>query len=286
MPELPEVETVRRGLEPRLKGRIIVGGEVPSPKILKPPVSDPAEFLAAVRGERIQNIRRRGKHLIFGLESGYALVSHLKMRGHMRVTGVSAAATAGAPEMPEKFLRLRLDLDDGAQFRFYDIWGWGEMRLVRDTPEEIARWVPALGTMGPEPLSDDFTPDALRQTAERHAKTSIKACLLNQDVVAGIGNIYADESLHRTGIAPSRRAGALTSDEWRRLHDQIRAVLGEAVGGSGTVSDNFFDTKGEPGKYVPRVYDRAGKTCLECGATLVGSRIAGRATVSCPNCQV
>lgn len=286
MPELPEVETVRRGLERRLVGKVIVGGVVPSPKILRAPVTGPSEFLTALRGQRIQNVRRRGKHLIFTLGNGYALVSHLKMRGHMRVVGEGRSTPVdGAEQMPEKFLRLALDLDDGSQFRFYDIWGWGEMRLVPDREEEIARWVPALSTMGPEPLSDEFTADRLREAAGRHAKTSIKACLLNQDVVAGIGNIYADESLHRAGIDPSRRAGSLNPDEWRRLRQEIRAVLTEAVEGSGTVSDNFFDTKGEPGRYVPRVYDRAGKPCLVCGTTLVGSKITGRSTVSCPKCQ-
>ena len=285
VPELPEVETVRRGLERTLVGKVIVGGAVASPKILKPPIADPSQFIAAVRGDRIQNVRRRGKHLIFGLESGYSLVSHLKMRGHMRVTRAAEPVAAGPQETPEKFLRLSLDLDDGSQFRFYDIWGWGEMRRVRDTQEEIARWVPALATMGPEPLSEDFTGDALRQAAGRRANSSIKACLLDQDVVAGIGNIYADESLHRAGIDPSRRAGSLTPAQWERLRDQIRAVLGEAVGGSGTVSDNFFDTGGEPGRYVPRVYDRAGEPCLACGTTLVRTKVAGRTTVSCPKCQ-
>lgn len=283
MPELPEVETVRRGLAHRLVGRVIVDGDVPSPKILKSPVTDPQEFLAAVRGARVQNVRRRGKHLIFGLDNGYALVSHLKMRGHMRVLG-KESKSGGAPD--DKFLRLVFDLDDGSQFRFYDIWGWGEMRLVPDNPRAIEAAVPALASMGVEPLSEDFTVEALRKAAARHPKTTVKACLLNQDVVAGIGNIYADESLHSAGIEPSRPAGSLTDAEWKRLHHAIRTVLGEAVQGKGTVSDNFFDTSGVPGGFVPRVYDRGGQPCLTCGTTLTKKKIAGRTTVSCPSCQL
>lgn len=289
MPELPEVETVRRGLARGLVGRTIVGGDVPSPKILRPPVSDPEQFLAAVRGQRIQNVRRRGKHLIFGLGNGYALVSHLKMRGHMRIVNEKdfAHGAVGAPAdgPADKFLRLAFELDDGSEFRFYDIWGWGEMRLVPDSPEAIARAVPAIASMGPEPLSDEFTVEALRQAAGRHAKTSIKASLLNQDVVAGIGNIYADESLFRAGINPARRVETLTAEEWERLHAAIREILSKAVGGHGTVSDNFFDTSGAPGRYAPKVYGRGGEPCPVCGEPLRSARVAGRATVFCARCQ-
>src|SRR5579862_7594773 len=161
VPELPEVETVRRGLERGLVGKVIVGGAVLVPKLLKPPVTNPAQFLEELRGQRVENVRRRGKHLIFGLSNGYALVSHLKMRGHMRVLGFGKDRDAES----DKHLCIALDLDDGSQFRFYDIWGWGEMRLVPDHPAEIAAYVPALATMGVEPLSEEFTVGELKRAA-------------------------------------------------------------------------------------------------------------------------
>ncbi len=284
MPELPEVETVRRGLELCLVGKTIVDGSIPVPKLLKPPMTDPAQFLDQVRGLGVQNVRRRGKHLIFGLSNGYALVSHLKMRGHMRV--LCPGQDREQDTANGKYLCIVLDLDDGSRFEFRDIWGWGEMRLVPDDPGAIEKYVPALATMGVEPLSEDFTAEELRRAALRHPKTTIKACLLNQDVVAGVGNIYADESLHRAKIKPQRLAGDLSEAEWASLHREIRSVLQQAVVGQGTVSDNFFDTQGRPGKYVPRVYDRADLPCLECGATLVRTKVAGRGTVYCPSCQL
>lgn len=274
MPELPEVETLRRGLERHLTGAVIARTRVPVPKILKGPVADPAAFDAALRGRRIESVRRRGKHLIFALAPGYYLLLHLKMRGQLLVVPRA--------QDDEKYLVAAVELADGRELRFHDMWTWGEMRLL-DAPALDAH--PPLRSMGPEPFSDEWTPRALRESLVRRPRAAVKAALLDQTVVAGVGNIYADESLFRARISPSRPAGSLTETEANRLHAVIRAVLEEATDGGGTTSDNYVDTDGRVGRYTPRVYDRAGEPCSRCGGTLLRTKITGRGTTYCPACQ-
>ena len=187
----------------------------------------------------------------------------------------------------DKYLALGITVgadQDGEpqEMRFHDIWTWGEVRLL-----EVAELQshPSLAAMGPEPLSDSFTGETLRTSLSRRPKTAVKAALLDQEVLAGVGNIYADESLFRAGILPQRKSATLTVDEAESLAREIRTVLGEAIGDGGTVSDNFFDTAGSPGKYQPQVYDRGGQPCIKCGTTLDRTRIGGRGTVYCANCQ-
>ncbi len=275
MPELPEVETLRRGLERHLTGRTITGVRVPVPKMLKGEIADPAAFAAALRGRRVENIGRRGKHLIFRLESGYCLLLHLKMRGQLLV--------AMQNEAEGKYLAAVLEMDDGRELRFHDMWTWGELRLL--TLSELAAH-PPLAAMGLEPLSEEWTPDALHRSLSRRPRVSVKAALLDQAVVAGVGNIYADESLFRAGISPQRPAGAVSEGEASRLHHEVRAVLTEAIDGGGTTSDNYVDTDGRAGRYLPRVYDRAGQSCVQCGTPLVRTKVIGRGTTSCPSCQI
>ena len=277
MPELPEVETVRRGLAVNLVGKRIVACTVQVAKLLKPPVTDSEEFATKVTASRIENVRRRGKHLIFGLDSGYAVMAHLMMRGHFVMS-----AHGDIPLDP--YLGLSFELDDGSHCRYHDIWGWGEFRLLRDDPIEQVRYIPALGRMGQEPLSATFNGESLHTSAGRR-QTTIKAALLDQSIVAGIGNIYADESLHRAGIRPDRQVDDLTDSEWDVLGDSIAKVLEEAVAMGGTVSDEFVRPDGRPGAYVPLVYGRGGKACNQCGTPLVRVKIVGRGTVYCPSCQ-
>jgi len=162
------------------------------------------------------------------------------------------------------------------------MWTWGEMRLV--TAQELAAH-PALIGMGPEPLEEAWLPSQLSAGLVRRPKTAIKAALLDQAVVAGVGNIYADESLFRAGVQPLRPAGSLSEAEIGRLHRAIRQVLGEATAGGGTMSDNYVDAEGQIGRYVPRVYDRGGQPCVSCGAALTRVRVVGRGTVYCAACQ-
>ena len=274
MPELPEVETLRRGLERHLVGRTLGRASIRVAKMVKGTLSDPAVFTDRLSGARILSVGRRGKHLIIALDSGYYLLFHLNMRGQLLVT---------ASEAPEqKHLAATFPLDSGTDLRFYDTWTWGEMRLL--TPTELAAH-PALSAMGMEPLSPEWTPEQFSRSLAKRAKTAIKAALLDQAVLAGVGNIYADEALYRARIQPVRLAGSLTPPETAHLHREIRAVLSEAIGGGGTTSDNYVDAEGRIGRYAPRVYDRGGKPCLSCGEALTRIRVIGRGTVYCASCQ-
>lgn len=274
MPELPEVETLRRGLERHLTGRMLGTTRIRVPKMLKGTLSDPAVFSERLQGARIESVGRRGKHLIIALDSGYYLLFHLNMRGQLLVTPGT---------MPEaKYLAAAFPLDDGNELRFHDMWTWGEIRLV--SWEELAAH-PALSSMGPEPLSEDWTPTNFAEGLAKRSKVAIKAILLDQGLVAGVGNIYADESLYRAGIHPLRPAGSLNETETKRLHREIRAVLFEATNGGGTTSDNYVDAEGQIGRYTPRVYDRGGRPCLSCGQVLTKIRVAGRGSVYCTSCQ-
>jgi formamidopyrimidine-DNA glycosylase len=274
MPELPEVETLRRGLERDLAGHRISEARLPIPKMLKGVITDPSMLAQKLQGCRIESLGRRGKYLIFTLDCGYYLLLHLKMRGQLLVV------PAEAPDA--KYLAVALKTEDGRELRFHDMWRWGEIRLL--TPDELASH-PGLAGMGPEPFSEEWTPQVFGQSLAKRPRTAIKAALLDQAVVAGVGNIYADESLFRSGIRSLRPAGSLSAEEVSRLHQEIRSVLGEATEGGGTTSDNYVDAEGQVGRYVPRVYDRGGEPCIVCGATLERIKVTGRGTVYCPSCQ-
>lgn len=274
MPELPEVETLRRGLERHLMGRTLGLVRVRIAKMLKGTFYDPVVFSERLQGRRVESVGRRGKHLIIALDSGYYLLLHLNMRGQLLVT---------PSETPEgKYLAAAFPLDDGRELRFHDMWTWGEMRMA--SREELAAH-PALSTMGPEPFSEEWTPLHFLTALARRPKTAIKTILLDQSVVAGVGNIYADESLYRARIHPLRPAASLDKPETERLHREIRAVLYEATDGGGTTSDNYVDAEGQVGRYTPRVYDRNGQPCFSCGQPLTKIRVTGRGTVFCATCQ-
>lgn len=257
-----------------MAGRTITGVRVLVPKMLKGTVTQTPQLSQILQGTTVQTVGRRGKHLIIALDSGYYLLLHLKMRGQLSVV------PSGAPD--EKYLAAEFTLNSGQAVRFADMWTWGEVRLL--TAGELNTHPPLL-VMGQEPLSPEWTPQSLRQSLSRRAKSSVKAALLDQGVVAGVGNIYADESLFRAGIAPGRPAGSLSTEEIACLHREVRAVLTEATDGGGTTSDNYADAQGQVGRYIPRVYDRGGQPCRTCGAPLTRIKIVGRGTTFCPACQ-
>jgi formamidopyrimidine-DNA glycosylase len=196
------------------------------------------------------------------------------MRGHLVIQ------PPGAPD--EKYLAVGITFDNAEEMRFYDIWTWGEVRLL--SGEGLAGHA-SLAGMGVEPLSSSFTSPHLAQNLARRMRTPVKAALLDQSVVAGIGNIYADEALFRSGIRPDRRSGTLNVVEVNRLTYAIRAVLACAVASGGTASDEYKNTERQPGRYVPDVYDRGGQKCPSCQAVLTRTRVGGRGTVYCPSCQ-
>jgi formamidopyrimidine-DNA glycosylase len=289
VPELPEVETLRRGLERSIQGRQIAEVVVANAKVLKG--QSEAVFRERLCGATIGEIRRRGKYILVDLASqstnapttqdtpSHVLCIHLKMRGQLILE------PSRTPPGPYHCVSLKLEhresQEEEQSLRFYDMWTWGEMRAL--TPAELQA-VSGLTEMGPEPLDAGWNGDVLRAKLGTR-RGPIKPALLDQKVVAGVGNIYADESLFRCGIRPERAVNGLTVDETDRLSQAIRKVLTDAVGGGGTMSDEYVDLSGVAGRYVPQVYDRGGHPCENCGTTLTKIRLGGRGTVYCPACQ-
>ncbi|MBC8103345.1 MAG: bifunctional DNA-formamidopyrimidine glycosylase/DNA-(apurinic or apyrimidinic site) lyase [Cytophagales bacterium] len=290
VPELPEVETVRRGLERTVLDRRIVEVTVRNAKVLKG--QSEAELRERTVGRLITQAQRRGKYLLLPLADtetnrltvpedsspSFFLCIHLKMRGQLRVEA------SDAEPGPYHCVTLLLEEALGGRkaLRFYDMWTWGELRALRQ--EEIGTLAPSLAQMGEEPLEPSWGAANLGAKL-RGRKTAIKPTLLDQRVVAGVGNIYADESLFLSGIHPERPANSLSPEETDRLAQAVRTVLTEAVEGGGTTSDNYFDVAGLPGRFTPQVYDRGGEPCSNCATTLTRIRLAGRGTVFCERCQ-
>ena len=278
MPELPEVESVRRQLVPLVTGRTIVGTErdpYPARRI--------GEVGRAVGGT-IREVRRRGKFLLLPLAGARPahpseLVIHLGMSGILRVLSADDAEGLVAPPT---HVRVRLLLDDGRALVLRDARRFGRVTVV--DPGDHASAAPALATLGPEPLSDDFTVDGLAQGLAT-SRASVKSRLLDQRLVAGVGNIYADESLWRSGIHPdARRVGRVRA---QRLHTAVRDVLAAAVEREGTSFRDYQLVNGQSGRYLTEldVYGRAGLPCRRCGTTLRGTVVAQRGTTFCPRCQ-
>jgi formamidopyrimidine-DNA glycosylase len=268
VPELPEVETVARMIRPRLVGRTITGGRV----LWERTVGDSRAFLRALRGATVRDVGRRGKYVVARLEPEGWLVGHLRMTGRMHVE------RAGWD--PGAFAKVRLDLDDGTAFHFLDVRKFGRLWYVRDLAE-------LLDELGPEPLGPEFTAERLLDDL-RARKRLLKPLLLDQTFVAGIGNIYADESLFRARLHPLLRSDRVTREQAVRLHREIRATLTEAIEREGSSFDAFYRTpEGNPGSYQDQflVYGRAGEPCPACGTRIRRLVVAQRGTHLCPTCQ-
>lgn len=280
MPELPEVETVRRTLYDKVVGRTITEVELLTPRQIWHP--DPATFRAEVEGARFVEIERRGKYLLFTLAAGgeggggtATLVGHLRMSGRLYVCD---------PALPrDKHTHVVFRLDSGLELRYEDQRKFGGFHLLGPAGEGMP---PGLITLGPEPLSEAFTSNGL-SAALAGKKSPIKAALLDQRVVAGLGNIYVDEALFGAGIHPERQAGSLTDAELERLHHEIRAVLEKAVAKRGTTFSLYFAGDGAPGDMYDelQVFDRTGEPCPRCATPLVKLAVAQRGTHVCPSCQ-
>ena len=275
MPELPEVETYVRDLAPEIAGRAVIAAQVMWPRIIAAPTAE--AFPARIAGLRFTGFGRRGKYMLLGLSDDTTLVVHLRMTGKLLIV------PGNTP--PDPHTHVVLTLDDGRALHYNDSRKFGRFWLVAD-PEALLA-----GKLGPEPLSDDFTPaDFAARLAGRQAP--IKALLLDQALVAGIGNIYADEALFHAGIHPARPGGALSGAEIARLHAAIRAVLSEAIARHGSSlgdssQQNFLRPGGTPGGYQEEhaVFHRTGQPCLRCGAIIERIVIAQRSTHFCPVCQ-
>jgi len=273
MPELPEVETVRRTLAARVGDRVLEEILWLDPRILKECGAE--AFQALLPGHRIARYGRRGKYLLLEMDHGPLLVVHLGMTGQM------LAVSPDEPVQPHTHLRIRLE--GGVELRYRDVRRFGRLRLIPSgNPLEVS----GLARMGPEPLDPAFTENAWLEYLEGRRGT-LKPLLLDQHFLAGIGNIYADESLFDAGLSPLRDLESLSRQERIRLYHSIRRILEEAVSAGGSSIRDYVDSRGRQGSYqqVHRVYGRGGQICMACGGLLGTCRLAGRTTVYCPCCQ-
>ena len=261
MPELPEVETVRLGLISLIPDKTVKAVTSDNPKSFP---NAPADIKSFLIGVKVATVRRRAKVLIIDLDSGYSLVTHLKMTGQL-------------------VFRANDDFGDSRLF-FNDQRKFGWMRLV---PTLEITSIDFFRKVGPEPLADDFTAKDFIKRLQRRPRSNIKAVLLDQTVIAGVGNIYADESLFAAGIHPLSLAGQIPKKKLETLFHELQAVLRLAIEKGGSTDRNYVDAKGRQGSYLDfaKVFRRDGQACLVCGTIIEKSRVAGRGTHTCPTCQ-
>ena len=271
MPELPEVETVRTGLEPLLTGRRLDSVEIRDVRLTAP--DDPHAIAAELEGERVEAVERRGKYLVVRFESGRTLLAHLRM------TGSFLHATNG----DDQYVRAVVKLDDGENVAYRDVRRFGTWRLLE--PDELGPYLDF--RLGPEPLGPRFDAAWLGRRLEGR-RAPVKAALLDQRTVAGLGNIYADEALSRARIHPLRPAGELTHEEVARLTRAVRGALRLGIERQGATLTDYRRPSGEEGgmQHEFRVYGREGEPCDRCGTPIAKTRAGGRGTWYCPRCQV
>jgi formamidopyrimidine-DNA glycosylase len=276
MPELPEVETIRRQLAPQLEGRVLERIEVLDPRWCDP--APPAELAAALNGRRIERVNRRGKYLVAELWDEVFLVMHLRMTGNLLLVATGEAA---GPEPP--YVRVRMVLDSGASVLFCDARRFGTGVALLGAEARDAYFSERLGV---EPLGPAFTADALRELAAGR-RAPVKAFLLTQERIAGVGNIYADEALFRARIHPLRPVGTLRRRQIGELRDAVVESLEAGIDARGATIDDFRDVDGARGSFQDRflVHRRAGEPCPRCGRPIRKLRAAGRGTYVCERCQ-
>ena len=287
MPELPEVETVRRGLSDLIIGKVIAAEQHDTPKGFPNAPGDVALFLV---GATITAVRRRAKVLLVDLSTEYTLVIHLKMTGQLvyrgeRVFGAGHPNESLIGMLPDRSTRVTITFTDGSHLYFNDQRKFGWMRLM---PTLEVPNIDFMKKVGPEPLEADFTAQEFTTRFSRRSKTSIKAALLDQTVVAGVGNIYADESLWGAKIHPKRLVGTVSDDEFTSLYTELRAVMNLAIEKDGSTDKNYVNAEGKRGSYMDfaRVFRREGQSCPRCHAEIIKFKAAGRGTHVCPVCQV
>lgn len=286
MPELPEVETVRLGLQRLLPSRRIESVDFDTPKSFPNSPHDVQEFLI---GATVMQVRRRAKVLMIDLSTEYSLVIHLKMTGQLVFRG-SESFGAGHPndsligDLPDKSTRVTLVFTDNAKLFFNDQRKFGWMRLMPTI--EIPN-IDFMKRVGPEPLSDDFTADVFIDRIMRRKNTTVKAAILDQTVLAGVGNIYADESLFAANIHPASIVGAIPKARLRALHHEIKAVLALSIEKGGSTDRNYVNAEGKRGSYIDfaKVFRRESLPCPDCGHEIIKTKVAGRGTHVCLHCQ-
>jgi formamidopyrimidine-DNA glycosylase len=290
MPELPEVETIRRDLG------VLIGQKIKALKIFSPKTAShsAAFFKKALVGHKLISIGRRGKLLIFSFENGFFLLVHLKMTGQLIFQSLKIKIVGGhslgsgsyeksvGGELPNKHTRALFSFANGGQLFFNDLRKFGYLKLTNQKGlEKILD-----SNYGPEPLTQEFTTSHL-QKIFKSRRTNIKAVLLNQKLIAGLGNIYVDEALFAAKIRPLREANKLKSGEVDKLTKEINKLIKKAIAYRGTTFNNYVDSRGRKGNFSQflKVYGRRGENCLVCGHKIIRIKLAGRGTHYCPNCQ-
>ncbi|MDK2821412.1 MAG: formamidopyrimidine-DNA glycosylase [Clostridia bacterium] len=273
MPELPEVETVKRTLTPYLINKRIARVKIYHPGVITIP--DPDTFSNLITEKIIKSLGRRGKYIIFHLSEGYCLIGHLRMTGQLTLT------SPDAPLLPHTHVVFTLDND--SQLRWVDTRRFGRLYLVKE--EELSTTA-GLKKLGPEPLDPAFKVKDLANICSGRKKP-IKQVLLDQTLIAGIGNIYADEMLFLAGVDPRRAASSLTLEEIKRLYEAMKTSLEQGIKNNGTSIRDYVDGSGKRGSNQDflKVYGRANKPCLFCGEPLLRIKIGGRSTHFCSHCQ-
>jgi len=286
MPELPEVETVRMGLSRLIISKSITDVAFDWPKGFPNSTSDVEAFLI---GANIIDVRRRAKVLLIDLSSKYTLVIHLKMTGQLVFRGEEQFG-AGHPnesligKLPDKSTRVQFDFTDGSHLFFNDQRKFGWVKLIPSLEVENLDF---FKKVGPEPLHDEFTSAVFIDRMMRRKNSGVKAVLLDQTVLAGIGNIYADEALWGAKIHPSTLVRDISKTKLVKLHEEIQFVLRLSIEKGGSTDRNYVNAEGKRGSYIDfaRVFRREKLPCPRCGSTIIKTRVAGRGTHTCPKCQ-
>lgn len=273
MPELPEVETVRRTLNQLVAGKTIADVIVRLPRLIKAP-DDTMQFIELLKGQSIQEIGRRGKFLLFYLDD-VVLISHLRMEGRYGLYHIE--------DEVEKHTHVIFRFTDGFELRYKDVRTFGTMHLF-ERGQELAG--PPLHKLGPEPLDAAFSPRVLKERLQ-HRRSKIKPLLLNQEIIVGLGNIYVDEALFQAGVHPEKVPSELTDEQWQKLYHAIVDILQQSISLGGSSIKSYVNGQGESGSFqhTLRAYGRTGEACFVCGAPIERSVVGGRGTHTCPNCQ-
>ncbi len=287
MPELPEVETVRRGLNKLIIGRVVRSADSNNPKSFPNSPSDVRQFLI---GSAVTMVRRRAKVLMIDLSTEYTLVIHLRMTGQLVFVGKTRFG-AGHPSdslvnsLPDRSTHVTIEFQDGTHLYFNDQRKFGWMRLL---PTVEVPNMDFMKKVGPEPLEDNFAPEEFIVRFKRRSRTSIKAALLDQTVIAGVGNIYADEALWGAKIHPQTIVGDVSESDMAELYVQVRLVMNLSIKKGGSTNRNYVNAEGKKGSYMDfaNVFRREGLPCPRCGTEIIKLRVAGRGTHICPFCQV
>jgi formamidopyrimidine-DNA glycosylase len=287
MPELPEVETVRAGLQRLLPGKVVKDVDFDWPKGFPNSSDDVSAFLI---GAEVAEVRRRAKVLLIELSTKYTLVIHLKMTGQLVYRSESERFGAGHPnasligELPDRSTRVTLTFADGSHLYFNDQRKFGWMRLL---PTAEVPQIDFFKKVGPEPLAADFSWQIMKQRMMRRKNSNAKAVLLDQSVIAGVGNIYADESLWGAKVHPTRLMHTMSDNDFKKLHRALVDVLKLSIAKGGSTDQHYVDAEGKPGKYLTfaNVFRREGLPCPRCGSVIEKTRVAGRGTHTCPMCQ-